>query len=83
MAVFPDGKVIKFGRFGYSDYTKHKDKDRMKLYLSRHCKRENWSRSGVKTAGFWARWLLWSSPNFNMALKITKRKLGQNLKFVK
>ena len=77
MAVFPDGKVVRFGRLGYSDYTKHKDKERMKRYLGRHRKRENWTRSGAKTAGFWSRWLLWSSPNFNTALKITKRKLGQ------
>ena len=34
-----------------SDYTKHKDKERKDLYVDRHNKNEDWTNSGVKTAG--------------------------------
>lgn len=83
MAVFPDGPVVRFGRKGYSDYTIHKDKVRMKRYLVRHRKREAWTRSGAKTAGFWSRWLLWSEPNFQAALRKTQRVLGRKIIFTK
>lgn len=52
-------KSVRFGRVPYSDFTKHKDEERKERYLSRHRKRENWTRSGVGTAGFWAKHLLW------------------------
>jgi hypothetical protein len=84
MAVFPDGAKVRFGRKGYSDYTIHKDKERMKRYLTRHGRgRETWTRSGAKTAGFWSRWLLWSEPNFQAALRKTQRVLGRKIIFVK
>jgi hypothetical protein len=59
-----DSRTIHFGAKGMSDYTKHKDKERMKRYITRHKKKENWNKSGVKTAGFWSRWLLWNKPSF-------------------
>jgi hypothetical protein len=79
MARFPDGAIVRFGAKGYSDYTIHKDRERMKHYMIRHQKRENWGRSGAKTAGFWSRWLLWSEPDFKRALKKTQRVLGQKI----
>jgi hypothetical protein len=80
MAKFSDGTVVRFGAKGYSDYTMHKDKERMKRYIVRHKRgRENWSRSGAKTAGFWARWLLWSEPNFQKALRKTEKVIGQKI----
>ena len=30
---------------------------------------ENWNQSGIYTAGFWSRWLLWSYPTLNSAKK--------------
>ena len=83
MAVFPDGPVVRFGLKGFSDYTKHKDKERMKRYITRHVKRENWSRSGAKTAGFWSRWLLWSNPSFRVAIKQTEKVLGKKIVYIK
>jgi len=56
------GKIIHFGQKGASDYLQHKDPKRKELYLARHRKRENWTRSGTNTAGFWARWILWNDP---------------------
>jgi len=83
-AVFPEGKSVKFGRQGYSDYTKHKDRERMKRYITRHERRENWAPSGRYTAGFWSRWLLWSEPNLRRAATRTERALGSGYKiFIK
>ena len=36
VAVVPDGHRVRFGREGYSDYTLHKDPERMCRYLARH-----------------------------------------------
>lgn len=59
-----DGKTIHFGAAGYSDYTQHKDHERMTRYLERHKRGgENWKKRGIKTAGFWSRWLLWNKPS--------------------
>jgi hypothetical protein len=79
MAIFPDGSKVHFGRQGYSDYTKHRDKERMERYLTRHRRRENWTRSGAKTAGFWSRWLLWSSPSITGAKRRTEKVLGKKI----
>jgi hypothetical protein len=78
-AVFPDGAKVHFGRQGYSDYTKHGDRERMERYLTRHRRRENWTRSGAKTAGFWSRWLLWSSPSLTGAKRRTEKVLGKKI----
>jgi hypothetical protein len=82
-AQFPDGPKVNFGRKGYSDFTIHKDPVRMKRYLTRHRSRENWTRSGAKTAGFWSRWLLWSEPNFQAALRRTQKVLGRKIVYAK
>jgi Family of unknown function (DUF5754) len=73
-AVFPDGHKVSFGAKGYSDYTMHKDPERMRRYIMRHQKHENWSNK--YTAGFWSRWLLWSEPSLNAA----RRKVESILK---
>jgi len=78
-ATFPSGKIVRFGAKGYSDYTLHKDRERMKRYVIRHRKRENWTKSGANTPGFWSRWVLWSEPNFKNALRKTERVLGQKI----
>lgn len=72
--VFEDGTHTDFGARGYSDYTIHKDPERMKRYLTRHRSRENWSKSGIKTAGFWSRWLLWSEPSLQNAKTFMEKK---------
>ena len=75
--VFEDGAHVDFGQKGYSDFTKHKDPSRMKLYLQRHGRMgETWSRKGLKTAGFWSRWLLWSEPTIQGAKSLIHKKFG-------
>jgi hypothetical protein len=72
--IFEDGSDVDFGAFGYSDYTIHKDEKRMKRYLTRHRSRENWTKKGIKTAGFWSRWLLWSEPSLEKSKKLIEKK---------
>ena len=76
-ATFEDGGHVDFGGKGYSDYTIHKDPKRMKRYLSRHSRMgETWTKSGIRTAGFWSRWLLWSEPSMSRAKALMKSKFG-------
>ena len=75
--TFPDGKKVDFGGAGYSDYTIHKDPVRMKRYLARHGRMgENWSKKGIRTAGFWSRWLLWSKPSLPAAKRLMSSRFG-------
>ena len=64
-----NNKTVHFGAKGYSDYTKHKDINRKQRYINRHKKRENWTKSGINTAGFWSRWLLWGEPTLQKSIK--------------
>ena len=39
--------------------------------------KETWNKKfGLKTAGFWSRWLLWSSPNMQDAKKLMEREFN-------
>jgi len=80
--VWVDGKTIHFGAEGMSDYTKHKDPERKKMYISRHKSRENWKKSGIKTAGFWSRWLLWGEPTLKDSIEEIERKFNVEIKRV-
>jgi hypothetical protein len=75
-----DNKTIHFGAKNYSDYTKHKDRSRMRRYENRHRKRENWKKSGIKSAGFWSKWILWNKPSLSGSIKDTERRFGIKIK---
>lgn len=75
-----DRKTIHFGSAGMSDYTKHKDSERKKRYESRHKKNENWKKSGMKTAGFWSKWLLWNKPTIGGSARDISSKFGITIK---
>lgn len=75
------GRHVDFGQRGYSDYTIHKDEERMHRYLNRHDGMgETWGVKGIQSAGFWARWLLWSKPSLSEAKKLMSKKF--KIKFV-
>ena len=74
-------KKVDFGATGYSDYTKHKDYDRMKRYEARHKTNENWGKKGIDTAGFWAKWILWNKPSLSASIKDTEKRF--NIKITK
>ena len=61
-------KTVLFGAKGYEDYTKHKDEKRKEMYLNRHQKNEDWTKSGIMTPGFWARWLLWNKETLGESI---------------
>lgn len=66
-------KTTHFGATGYSDYTKHKDEERKRLYLDRH-KNENWS--DYKSAGSLARYILWNKPSVSASYNDYIKKFG-------
>ena len=74
-AVLPQCKVD-FGGAGYSDFTLHKDKARKKRYIVRHRKRENWTKSGQCTAGFWSKHLLWNKPSLSSSKRSIEKRFG-------
>lgn len=72
MATFSDGTVTHFGAAGMSDYTKHKDPERMKRYRNRHKARENWK--DPRTAGALALYVLWNKPSLRASIADYKRR---------
>ena len=104
---FENGKVVRFGLKGYSDFTLHKNPLRMRSYVKRHggavsgtirkmtdpkkvlramrnvskSDKEYWTLSGIKSPGFWSRWLLWSEPTLDGAIKLIENKF--NVKIMK
>ena len=69
-----DGVTIHFGAKGYQNFggvgkEKHLDEERKERYINRHKQRENWTKSGIKTAGFWSRWFLWNKPTIQQNIK--------------
>lgn len=63
---------IKFGAYGMSDFTQHKDEERKMRYIERHKKNEDWDNPG--TAGFWSLHVLWNKPTLQASLKETLKK---------
>ena len=68
-----DGRTIHFGDAKYEDYTTHKDPKRKANYLARHSG-EDWT--DPKTAGFWARWLLWNKPSLVASVRDLEQRFG-------
>ena len=74
--VIVEDKIIHFGASNYEDYTEHKDPERKQRYLARHRNRENWAKSGINTAGFWSRWLLWGEPTIAASINKIQKKFN-------
>jgi len=79
--TYDDGKTktIHIGKAGADDMTTHGDEERKKRYIERHKKREDWNKSGIDTAGFWSRWLLWNKSSLSASKKYIENKF--NVKF--
>ena len=69
---------VTFGATGYNDYTIYSKRSKVladlheEAYLKRHKVTEDWTRSGVLTAGFWSRWILWNLPTVSASLRDVK-----------
>jgi hypothetical protein len=64
---------IKFGAFGMNDFTITGDVSAKQRYEARHSSREDWTKNGVLTKGFWAKRILWNKPTVDASLKETIR----------
>jgi hypothetical protein len=73
-----DNKKVYFGAAGNSDFTIHKDEKRKLRYIKRH-NNENWTKSGINSAGFWSLWLLWNLPTISSSYQEIKKDLIYNL----
>ena len=68
------GKKVYFGAKGYNDFTLTKNEEQKDRYIQRHQKRENRTKSGIDTAGFGARWLLWNKPTMEASYNDIKKR---------
>jgi len=73
------------GRHGgqISKYIKNEENEKkihLKMLNVSISNKENWTKSGLMTAGFWSRWLLWSNPNLNKSKNIIKKKFKITIK---
>jgi hypothetical protein len=67
-------KKVKFGSFGMSDYTKHKDIERKERYINRHKTREDWNNPISK--GALSYWILWNKPTLSESIIDFKNKFN-------
>jgi len=81
-AVIDGKKTVSFGAKGMSDYTLHKDPERKNRYVQRHKNmNEDWTKSGIKTAGFYAKQVLWNKKTLKESIKDLNDKY-KDIKFV-
>ena len=75
--VIIGNKTIHFGQKGYTDFIlSGGDEKRKNRYLARHKSNENWNKSGIDTAGFWSRWLLWNKPTLEKSIKDVEQRFN-------
>ena len=72
-----NNKKIHFGDNRYQDFTKHKDPERKKAYLSRH---KNDNAQNPLYAGFYSTNLLWNKPTLKESIRDTNKKYNVNIK---
>ncbi len=70
-----DNKKVYFGQASASDFTSHKDEERKLRYIKRH-DNENWTKSGMNSAGFWFHWLLWHLPRISSSYQDIKKRFN-------
>jgi hypothetical protein len=77
--ITANGHKVNFGAKGYEDYTIHKDPERKQRYLNRHKGREDWTKKGIDTKGFWSKWLLWNLPTIKESYKDIQQRFLRDL----
>lgn len=78
-------KIIRFGANGMKDYTiynreegKQVADEHKERYIKRHQKREDWTKSGILTRGFWSKHLLWSQKTLKESINDTIKRFNLN-----
>lgn len=56
--------------------TIHKIEARRQNYINRHALKEDWSRKGINTSGFYSRWILLNKPTLEESVKDTERRFN-------
>lgn len=74
--------ILSFGDNRFSDYTMHKDPDRRERYLTRHKKNEDWNKSGISTAGFWSKHVLWNKETLQASIRDVNKRFNINIKLI-
>ena len=67
-------KTIRIGAKGMDDFTKTGDEEQKERYIDRHKAREDWKLSGILTAGFWSKHLLWNRPTLSGSIADVKKR---------
>ena len=73
-AVIDGKKTVPFGQKKASDFTLHKDPERKARYINRHEKREDWTKSGINTAGFYSKHVLWNKDTIQKSVNDLNKK---------
>ena len=73
-------KTVSFGQKMASDFTKHKNTDRKEIYIDRHKKNEDWTKTGAKSAGFYNKYVLWNKPVLKASIDDIHKRF-KNLNF--
>jgi hypothetical protein len=74
VAIFEDGRKTKFGAYGASDYTIHKDKERRDRYRARH--KKDLETNDPYRAGYLSYYILWNKPTIAESVKDYNRLFG-------
>jgi hypothetical protein len=80
-AIIDGKKTVHFGQTNASDFTLHKDPERKERYINRHKKNEDWTRSGINTAGFYAKNLLWNKQTLKQSVDDLNKRY-KNINFI-
>lgn len=83
-AILEDDKgkkhIVAFGAKGYEDFTTYNRHSKVEAnlhkyaYIRRHEAREDWSKTGILTPGFWSRWILWNQPTIHESVTDVRQR---------
>ena len=74
--------VISFGDSRFQDYTIHKDSDIKTNCVSRHKTNENWGLTGIRSAVFYSRWILWNKTTLQYSIRDVNKRSNINTKLI-
>jgi hypothetical protein len=89
MVRIDDKKTIHFGSKPNKDFTiyskesKEIAQKKKNAYISRHRVNENWNKSGLRTAGFWSKHILWNKPTIQQSINDTEKRFNIKIKYIK